>query len=115
MEKKIAVGKVAAMAETLGKLLEQEAPGDVTFRMLSASKALQKDTEAFFETRDKLIKKHGDDGSIGPNSKEWPEFVKAMNEMGEVEISVSVELKEADLMVYRISGQQIMLLEPITK
>ena len=115
MEKKIAVGKAAAMAETLGKLLEQEAPGDVTFRMLSASKALQKDTEAFFETRDKLIKKHGENNSIGPNSKEWPEFVKAMDEMGKVEISVSVELKEEDLMTNKISGQQVMLLDAITK
>lgn len=113
------IAKIASIAEVLNKILssDNELSGGSMYRITKIAKDAASKADAFFSTRDALIKKYGSekDGSVGiaPDSDNWEQFVKEMNDASDDDINFEHKIKLSDIEDVKISGQHMVVLEEI--
>jgi len=86
---KLKIGEIVSSNEPLAKLMTSVVPIGTAFRLKEVLKQIQQTLESYDETRKELIEKHGKDGEITPESKNWKKFVDEMNEL----LTTETELK----------------------
>ena len=78
---KLTLGTIVGSQEPIGKLMTATMPISTAFRLSSILKKVQGVLETYDENRKTLIEKHGENGEITPESKNFKKFVEEMNEL----------------------------------
>ena len=87
-------------------------PISTAFRLSSILKKVQGVLETYDENRKLLIEKHGKDGEISPESKNFKKFVEEMNELLATEEKLDVEkIDQSSLSKVEIAPAQLIALE----
>mgnify|MGYP001497026414 CR=1 FL=1 len=109
---KVKLGQIVAGSEPLGRLMGEKVGVQTAFRMAGVLKKVQAELETYDETRKGLIEKHGKDGEIKPESKNWEKFLTEMNELLETEVKLDVEkVKSENLAKIECSATDLVALD----
>lgn len=113
---KIELSQIVASTEPLSKLMTQPMPSATAFRCSKILKLVQVELESYEEARKNLIKQYGKDDEIKPDSKNWKEFLKGMDELLKSKVSFNTEkIKEENLSKVEISPADVMALSWLIK
>ena len=109
---KVTLGQIVGSSEPLGKLVQEKMPISTAFRLSSIMKKVQGVLETYDESRKTLIEKHGKDGEIKPESKNWDKFIDEMNELLQTETKLDVEkVKSSSLSKVECTPADLLALE----
>tara|TARA_R110002020_G_scaffold372202_2_gene583698 strand:+ start:757 stop:1104 length:348 start_codon:yes stop_codon:yes gene_type:complete len=113
---KLKLGQIVGSSEPLGKLMNSSVPISTAFRLSSILKKVQGVLETYDESRKVLIEKHGENGEIKPESKNFNKFVDEMNELLETETKLDVEkIEQSSLSKVEITPSDLLALEWLIK
>jgi len=109
---KVKIGTIVSTAEPLGKIMSQSMPIATSFRLKEILGKLQEVLNTYDESRKELIEKHGKDGEIKPESKNFPKFVSELEELLATETKVDIEkVAQSSLSKVEVSPTDLMALD----
>ena len=113
---KVKLAVVVSASEAMGRLASQAMPASTSFRIAKNLKVVQSELESYDETRKKLIEKHGKDGEISPDSKNWEKFIDEMNELLGTEIDLKIDkIKQSTLSKVEVSPADLLSVDFLIK
>ena len=109
---KVKIGTIVSTAEPITRLMTEKMAISVAFKLKQTLALLQEQIKTYDETRVELINKHGKDGEIKPESKNFNKFVNEMEELLATEVKLDVEkISQSDLNKIEITPADLMALE----
>ena len=113
---KLKLGQIVNASQPLNGLLSEKLPISAAFKLSSIAKKVEEVLKSYDEIRNKLVEKYGEDNQISPESENWEDFVKEMNELLATDQTLTVDkVKKSDLNGCKISASDLMALEFMIK